>query len=96
MDMMGRRSVGFLIVAIFIGILAGNIVGGVLSLLFENLGLQNNVVQKVLVDPLVQYEFYPMRLNLMVMTLTLGFSLNFNVLSLLGIGTAWYYVKYSY
>lgn len=94
--MMGKRSVGFLIVAIFIGILAGNIVGEVLNLLFENLGLQNNVVQKVLVDPLVQYEFYPVRLNLMVMTLSLGFSLNFNVLSLLGIGTAWYYVKYSY
>ena len=93
---MGRRNVGFLIVAIFVGILAGNIVGEVLGVLFENLGLQNNVVQKVLVDPLVQYEFYPMRLNLIVMTITLGFSLNYNVLSLLGIGTAWYYVKYSY
>ena len=92
---MGRRNVGFLIIAIFVGILAGNIVGEVLIVLFENLGLQNNVVQKVLVDPLVQYEFYPMRINLMVMTLTLGFSLDFNVLSLLGIGTAWYYVKYS-
>ena len=92
---MGRRNVGFLIIAIFVGILAGNIVGEVLIVLFENLGLQNNVVQKVLVDPLVQYEFYPMRINLMVMTLTRGFSLNFNVLSLLGIGTAWYYVKYS-
>ena len=92
---MGRRNVGFLIIAIFVGILAGNIVGEVLIVLFENLGLQNNVVQKVLVDRLVQYEFYPMRINLMVMTLTLGFSLNFNVLSLLGIGTAWYYVKYS-
>ena len=93
---MGRRNVGFLIIAIFVGILAGNIVGEVLIVLFDNLGLQNSVVQKVLVDPLVQYEFYPMRLNLMVMTITLGFSLNFNVLSLLGIGTAWYYVKYSY
>ena len=93
---MGKRSVGFLIIAIFVGILAGNIVGAVLNVIFENLGLQDNVVQKVLVDPLLQYEFYPMRLNLMVMTLTLGFSLNFNVLSLVGIGMAWYYVKYSY
>ncbi len=93
---MGRRSIGLLIVAIFVGILVGNIVGAVLSVVFEALGLENNVVQKVLVDSLVQYEFYPMRLNLMVMTLTFGFSLNFNVLSLLGIGTAWYYVKYSY
>jgi hypothetical protein len=93
---MGRRSIGFLIIAIFVGILAGNIVGAVLSVVFESLGLQNNVVQKVLVDPLVEYEFYPTRLNLMILTLTFGFSINFNILSLLGIGTAWYYVKYSY
>lgn len=93
---MGKRNIGFLIIAIFVGILAGNIVGEVLSVIFESLGLQNNVVQKVLVDPLVEYEFYPTRLNLMILTLTFGFSINFNILSLLGIGTAWYYVKYSY
>ena len=93
---MGKKSIGFLLLATFIGILAGNIVGAVLSVAFESLGLENNVVQKVLVDPLVEYEFYPMRLNLLVMTLTFGFSFNFNVLSMLGIGTAWYYVKYSY
>ena len=93
---MGKRSVGFLIVAIFVGMLGGNIIGEVLSLVFDNLGLHNNVVQKVLVEPLYRYEFYPMRLNLIVITLTLGFSINFNVLSLIGIGTAWYYVKYSY
>ena len=68
---MGKRSVGFLIIAIFVGILTGNIAGAVLNVVFENLGLQDNVVQKVLVDPLVQYEFYPIRLNLMVMTLPL-------------------------
>ena len=93
---MGKRSVGILVIAIFVGMLAGNIVGEGLIVVFDNLGLQNNVVQKVLVDPLYQYEFYPMRLNFIVMTLTLGFSINFNVLSLIGIGTAWYYVKYSY
>ena len=93
---MGKRSVGFLIVAIFIGMLGANIIGEGLRLVFDNLGLQNNVVQNVLVDPLYVYEFYPMRLNLIIITLTLGFSINFNVLSLLGIGTAWYYVKYSY
>ena len=93
---MRKRSVGILVVAIFVGMLAGNIVGESLIVVFDNLGLQNNVVQKVLVDPLYHYEFYPMRLNFIVMTLTLGFSINFNLLSLIGIGTAWYYVKYSY
>tara|TARA_Y100001934_G_C11731501_1_gene485992 strand:- start:185 stop:466 length:282 start_codon:yes stop_codon:yes gene_type:complete len=93
---MGKRSVGFLVVAIFVGMLAGNILGEALSLVFDNLGLQNNVVQKVLVEPLYNYEFFPTRINLVVLTLTFGFSINFNVLSLIGIGTAWYYVKYSY
>ena len=93
---MKNKSVGHLIVAIFVGILASRVFGAVLNVVFGSLGLQDNMVSRVLVDPLVAYEFYPMRLNLLVMTLTLGFSLNFNVLSLIGIGTAYYYVKYSY
>lgn len=93
---MKNKSVGHLIVAIFVGILASQVFGEVLNLVFGSLGLEDNMVSRVLVDPLVAYEFYPMRLNLLVMTLTLGFSFNFNVLSLIGIGTAYYYVKYSY
>ena len=93
---MGKKSIGVLIIALFIGVLAASVFAAVLGVIFESLGLQNNVVQKVLVDPLVQYEFGPIPLNLIVMSLTFGISFDFNVLSLLGIGTAWYYVKYSY
>ena len=93
---MGKRSVGFLILAAFIGVLAGNILGGLLGVVFDALGLQDNVVQKVLVDPLVNYDSGEIPLNLIVIQFKFGFSLNFNVLSLLGIGTAWYYAKYSY
>lgn len=93
---MRNKSVGHLIIAIFVGILASWVFGAVLNVVFGSLGLDDNMVSRVLVDPLVAYEFYPMRLNLLVMTLTLGFSLDFNVLSLIGIGAAYYYVKYSY
>ena len=93
---MGKRSVGFLILAAVIGVLAGNILGGLLGVVFDALGLQDNVVQKVLVDPLVNYDSGEIPLNLIVIQFKFGFSLNFNVLSLLGIGTAWYYAKYSY
>lgn len=93
---MKNKSVGHLIVAIFVGMLASRVFGAVLNVVFGSLGLEDNMVSRVLVDPLVAYEFYPMRLNLLVMTLTLGFSLDFNVLSLIGIGAAYYYVKYSY
>jgi flagellar basal body-associated protein FliL len=92
---MGRKSLGILIVAILIGILAGNVVGQVLAIIFNGLSLENNVVEKVLIDSYV-YKLNPIEINLIVMTLTLGFSLDFNVLSFLGIGLAWYYVKYSY
>ena len=93
---MGKRSVGFLILAAFIGVMAGNILGGLLGVVFDSLGLQDNVVQKVLVDPLVKYDSGEIPLNLILIKFKFGFSLNFNVLSLLGIGTAWYYAKYSY
>ena len=93
---MGKSSVGFLILAAFIGVLAGNIMGGLLGIVFDSLGLQDNVVQKGLVDPLVEYDSGEIPLNLIVIKFKFGFSLNFNVLSLLGIGTAWYYAKYSY
>ena len=93
---MGKSSVGFLILAAFIGVLAGNILGGLLGVVFDSLGLQDNVVQKVLVDPLVEYNSGEIPLNLIVIKFKFGFFLNFNVLSLLGIGTAWYYAKYSY
>ncbi|MCY3868854.1 MAG: DUF4321 domain-containing protein [Gemmatimonadetes bacterium] len=92
---MRRKSLGILIVAIFIGILAGNVVGQVLAVIFDGLGLENNVAEKVLIESYV-YEFDPIKINLIIMTFTFGFSLPFNVLSFLGIGIAWYYVKYSY
>ncbi len=92
---MGRHSLGLLILAIFIGMLAGSILGQIMGTLIDRLGLHNNVVQTVFVNSYA-YEFHPVRLNLITMSFTLGFSINLNILSLLGIGTAWYYVKYSY
>ena len=92
---MRRTNMGILLVAIFIGILGGSAIGEILALAFNSFGIKNNVVEKVLLKSYV-YELYPIRLNLIVMSLTFGFSLNFNLLSFLGIGIAWYYVKYSY
>ncbi len=92
---MGRKSLEILIVAIFVGIIAGNVVGQVLAVIFDGLGLQNDVVEKVLIESYI-YKLNPIEINLIIMTLTLGFSLDFNVLSFLGIGLAWYYVKYSF
>ena len=93
---MTRRSVGRLVLALFIGVLVGNMAGEVLKILFQAVGLSQSVVQKVLLDPLVQYEFSPIPLNLIIMTLTFGFTLDFSLFSLMGMGVAYYYFKYSY
>jgi len=93
---MGRRGVGRLIVALFVGVLVGNAAGEVLKLLFQAVGLSQSVVEKVLVEPLVRYEFFPSRVNLIILTFTFGFTLNFSLFSVLGMGLAWYYFKYSY
>ena len=93
---MGRRGVGRLIVALFVGVLIGNMAGEILKSLFHVVGLSQSVVEKVLVEPLVQYEFLPRPFSLIILTFTFGFTLNFSMFSLLGMGVAWYYFKYSY
>ncbi len=93
---MGRRNIVHLVVALFIGVLVGNMAGEVLKILFQAVGLSQSVVQKVLLDPLVQYEFSPIPLNLIILTLTFGFTLDFSLFSLMGMGVAYYYFKYSY
>jgi hypothetical protein len=88
---MYRKSTGVLIVTLFVGLLIGTVVGEILGFILPD----NNVVKKVLVDSF-RYEFPPGTLNLIVLTITFGFTLKFNITSLLGIAAAWYYYKYSY
>ncbi len=86
-----RKSTGVLIITLFVGLLVGTVVGEILGLILP----ENDVVKKVLVDSF-RYQFPPATLNLIVFTITFGFTLKFNIISLLGIAAAWYYYKYSY
>jgi hypothetical protein len=89
--MHGEKRIGVLVIALLVGLLFGNVVGEILGFLIP----ENSVVVKVLVNAL-EYEQIPIRLNLIILTLTLGYSLKINLISLVGIAAAWYYVKYSY
>ena len=82
---------GLLIVILFVGILAGNIVGEIFRVFFHFLGLRDNVVEKALINPLVTYHFNPITLNLIILSITFGFTLDFSAISLLGMGMGWYY-----
>lgn len=89
--MIGEKRISVLVIALLLGLLFGNVVGEILGFVLP----ENSVVVKVLVNAL-EYEQAPIRLNLIILTLTLGFSLKINLISLVGIAAAWYYVKYSY
>jgi len=89
--MIGEKRKGVLVIALLVGLLFGNVVGEIFGFVLP----KNSVVEKVLVNAL-EYEQAPIRLNLIILTLTVGFSLKINLISLVGIAAAWYYVKYSY
>jgi hypothetical protein len=89
---MRRKSVGILIVTLFVGILIGGAVGQLLGLFLP----EDHIVARALVHPLINYTCGPWDLNLLVLVLTFGFAVNINFFSILGLLGAWYYYKYSY
>lgn len=91
---MRHKGLGLLLVTLLVGVIAGSIVEEFLAVLFQAVGIsKNSVVAQVLSRPLFVYDWPPTKLNLIVLTLTLGFSLDFGTLSLLGMVIAWYYFK---
>ncbi|MFC1489622.1 DUF4321 domain-containing protein [Candidatus Latescibacterota bacterium] len=89
---MKGKSVGMLIVTLFVGILIGSAVGQLLGLFLP----AGHIVVKALVSPLVSYVSGPWDINLIIIVFTFGFKLNINFFSIIGIVGAWYYHKYSY
>ncbi len=89
---MKGKSVGMLIVTLFVGILIGTAAGQLLGLFLPS----GHIVVKALVSPLVSYVAGPWDLNLLIIVFTFGFTLHINFFSIIGIIGAWYYYKYSY
>jgi len=89
---MRGKSIGRLIITLFVGLLIGGALGQLLGLFLP----ADHIVAKALVSPLLVYEAGPWDLNLMIIVLTFGFDININFFSILGIVGAWYYHKYSY
>ena len=85
---MHNKSIGLLIVTLFVGVLIGGAFGQLLGLFIP--------VAEALVEPLIAYVAGPWDLNLVILVITFGFDVNINFFSILGIVGAWYYHKYSY
>lgn len=89
---MRAKSIGSLIVTLFVGILIGSALGHLLGLLIP----PDHIVARALVSPLVEYAAGPWELNLIIVVLSFGFKLYINFFGVLGIVGGWYYHKYSY
>ena len=90
--MNNRKGIGTLIVTLIVGILIGTTIGEMLGLFLP----ADHIVVKALVSPLFSYVAGPWDLNVIILVLTVGFTLHINFFSIIGIVGAWYYHKYSY
>jgi len=89
---MQRKGLGALIITLFVGVIIGSAIGSLLGLFLPS----EHIVIKALVSPLLKYTAGPWDINLIIIILTFGFTLNINFFGILGIVGAWYYHKYSY
>jgi hypothetical protein len=83
------RSTAVLVITLAIGLLAATVLSAILSLFVTS----SSVVYRVLISSYV-YEAGPLVLNLIVATFTFGFDFNINLLTILGLMSAFYWWKY--
>ena len=76
-----KNNLGILFVFVIIGLLIGSIVGELLAFILKD----GTVVEMFFTHPIIQPEFGPATVNLIVVSFTFGFSLKLNIISVLGI-----------
>ena len=89
------KPVGHLILILFISAIGGNVIGESLRLILRFVAGDGSIVERALLD-YFSYDIGPHMLNLIILSFQFALTLNFNVITLLGIFVGWYYFKYSY
>ncbi len=85
---MRRRSLGYVLVVVILGALIGSALGEVLAML-----LPQGVVREFFLRS-ANFSVGPAVLNLILFTITLGFSLKLNIIGVLGIVMAAYILRW--
>ncbi len=75
-----RRPIAVVTLIIFLGIIVGTVVGELIGLLLP----EGKAIREVFVNS-TDLQVGPLHLNLVVFSLTLGFSLRVNLMSVIGI-----------
>lgn len=78
--MAAKRRIGLVALVFFLGVIVGSVVGELIGLLLP----EGNVMRELFVSG-KEFKVGPLNLDLIVFTLTFGFSLKVNLISVLGI-----------
>ena len=78
--MAAKRRIGLVALVFFLGVIVGSVVGELIGLLLP----EGNVMRELFVSG-KEFRVGPLNLDLIVFTLTFGFSLKINLMSVLGI-----------
>ena len=92
--MLRDKPVSHLILILFVSAIAGSVLGEALRLILRFIA-EDTIVEKALLN-YFSYDIGPHMLNLIILSFQFALTLNFNVITLLGIFVGWYYFKYSY
>ncbi len=93
--MLRNKPVSHLILILFISAIGGSVIGESLRLILWFVAGKDSIVERALLD-YFPYAIGPHMLNLIILSFQFGLTLNFNVITLLGVFVGWYYFKYSY
>jgi len=83
-----KRGLGVLLISIVVGILLGSLLGELIGFVCPS-----GVVKDFFLKSITP-EFGPINVNLLVVAFTLGFSLKLNIVSVLGVFIAIYYLRW--
>lgn len=75
-----KRRIGLVTLIFFLGVIVGSVVGELIGLILP----EGNVMRELFVSG-KEFKVGPLNLDLIVFTLTFGFSLKVNLISVLGI-----------
>jgi len=93
--MLKDKPLSHLVLILFISVLCANIVGEALRRVLFFLVGSGSLPERALLD-YIHYDIGPHMFDARIFAFSFGFTLNLNVISLLGIFVGWYYYKYSY
>ena len=83
-----KRSMGIVFISLILGAAIGTILGEVLGLT-----LPEGVVKQFFLQS-VSWGISPVTLDLLVVTVTFGLRVKFNISSVLGLGVVYYFLRY--